>query len=282
MGSVEGTKFESIFMQDPIKAVVGKNKTIFHFQPGALIQGKSALTARVTGPWKNAGEETLDWSYFDEETIDCVLRFFHGRQYDVPRQSAMNTGNPEPELVLTELDAQEDTESGSPLATRSYTGDAIVLHAKVYSFAQHYLIDELQSFALTQMKDCFKPCLEEYSSSPQATSLSLVEAVRIIYSCTLSSDTNIDAARIALRSFIASSHEEFAHYLPQFQKETGDFMTELACELLAQLTLLQSSKADLQKTCEKKDGYLAEWRRCYYQLPSKQQNRFFFSGGRVP
>lgn len=132
------------------------------------------------------------------------------------------------------------------------------------------------------MKDCFKPCLEEYSSSPQATSLSLVEAVRIIYSCTLSSDTNIDAARIALRSFIASSHEEFAHYLPQFQKETGDFMTELACELLAQLTLLQSSKADLQKTCEKKDGYLAEWRRCYYQLPSKQQNRFFFSGGRVP
>ena len=125
------------------------------------------------------------------------------------------------------------------------------------------------------------PSLEEYSSSPQATSLCLLEAVRIIYNCTLSSDTNIDAARIALRSFIASSHEKFAHYLPQFRKETGDFMTELACELSAQLTRLQSSKDNLQKECDKKDGYLADWRRGYYRLSSKQQQNFF-CGGRVP
>ena len=110
-------------MQDPVKAVVGKNKTIFRIQPGALIQGTSALTARVTGPWKNAGEETLDWFHFDEEAIHCVLRFFYGGQYDAPWQSAMDTGNPEPERVLTELDTQD----GKLIGVRKPTSSACLL-----------------------------------------------------------------------------------------------------------------------------------------------------------
>ncbi|KAJ6128805.1 hypothetical protein N7471_010022 [Penicillium samsonianum] len=67
--------------------------------------------------------------------------------------------------MLTELDAEDDTETSLPPATRSYTGEAIVLHAKFYSFAHKYLVDELSSFAVTQMKACFEPCLAEHTPS---------------------------------------------------------------------------------------------------------------------
>lgn len=75
-------------MESPMKAVVGENKTIFYVHPSALMQGTSALTARVTGPWSNIGQQTLDWTDFDEETLECVLKFCYGRQYDVPWQSS--------------------------------------------------------------------------------------------------------------------------------------------------------------------------------------------------
>lgn len=38
----------------------------------------------VTRPQEAAGESTLDWSEFDEETIDCVLNLCYVRNYTVP------------------------------------------------------------------------------------------------------------------------------------------------------------------------------------------------------
>ncbi|KAJ5189390.1 hypothetical protein N7491_005723 [Penicillium cf. griseofulvum] len=246
MGSLDGKAFESIFKEVPRKAIVGKNKTIFYVQPGALLQGNSVLTARLTGPWKNAGPETLDWSVFDEETIDCVLRFCYGqRKYDIPWQSDIGKGESEPEPKLTEPDADTDAKTGTSLDTRSYTGDAIVLHAKVYSFGHQYLMEDLKSFAVTQMNGCFEPCLKECRSSPRATSLCLAEAVRIIYENTLSSNTKMDPARKELCAFIASSYENLSPYFAQFHEGTGNFMVDLARNLA---TLLQSFKNN-RKLC---------------------------------
>ena len=41
-------------------------------------------------------------------------------------------------------------------------GEAIVLHAKVYSFAHRYLAEDLEQYAIAQMKDFFEPFLKHY------------------------------------------------------------------------------------------------------------------------
>ncbi|KAJ5959512.1 uncharacterized protein N7479_006662 [Penicillium vulpinum] len=234
---------KSVFADAPMKAIVGKSKTIFYVHPGVLRQGISALTAMVAGPWHKAGEKVIDWSCFDEETINCVLGFCYGqRPYCIPWQSAINNGESVPESVLTKSDAEEDAEPKSSPTIRSYTGDAIVLHAKVYSFAHHYLVDDLQSFALMQMKDCFEPCLKEYSSSPKATCRCLADAIQIIYGNTFSSNNNVNPARKQISGFIAASYDKLSHYFAHFHEDTGTFMIDLAFELSR---LLQSMKADL-------------------------------------
>lgn len=73
---------ESIYRESPIKARVGKGKAILYVLPGPLIQDIPALTTIVAGPQEAAGGNTLDWSEFDEETIDCVLKFCYGRNLE--------------------------------------------------------------------------------------------------------------------------------------------------------------------------------------------------------
>lgn len=41
-------------------------------------------------------------------------------------------------------------------------GEAIVLHAKVYPFAHRYLAEDLEQYAIAQMKDLFEPFLKHY------------------------------------------------------------------------------------------------------------------------
>ncbi|KAJ6188512.1 hypothetical protein N7519_003420 [Penicillium mononematosum] len=232
-------------MESPMKAVVGKNKIIVYVHPSALMQGTSALTARVTGPWSNIGQQTLDWTDFDEETIECVLKFCYGRQYDLPWQSPPTKD----ESTIVERagsHAEHNAESGSELASWSYTGDAIVLHAKVYLFAHRYLVDALQQYALAQMKNCFGPFLEEYSTSP----------AQQFNTPSSSPESNMDPARKELCDFVADSHQRFSRHFVQFHEETGDFMVDLACNLAARITVLQSSNAYLATECQRRNAEL--------------------------
>ncbi|KAJ6128816.1 hypothetical protein N7471_010033 [Penicillium samsonianum] len=193
MSSMEEKSFHR---ESPIKAVVGESKTIFYVHPGALIQGTYALTARVTGSWKTAGQDSLDWSDFDEETIHCALKFCYDQNYTVPRGSNSSKGVParqEPE----QSSAEHNARSESSLIPPSHMGDAMVLHAKVYSFAHRYLVRDLQHYALVQMKGCFGPFLKEYN---RPRSVYLADTIRIIYGCTPRSDaTMMDPARYAMR-----------------------------------------------------------------------------------
>lgn len=140
-----------------------------------------------------------------------------------------------------------DATSSSSPTSRSYTGDAIVLHAKVYSFAQRYLVMDLQDYARVLMKDAFGPFLKEYGSSPYATSGSLADTIRIIYGSTLLSS---DLARKDLCDFIAASHEKFRNDFADFQEDTGDFMSDLA----STLSQLLSSKDAINREYQRKDA----------------------------
>ncbi|KAJ5383742.1 hypothetical protein N7517_001653 [Penicillium concentricum] len=213
----------------------------YSFYPQTIAQGRVwigpsldignkvvAEAARLTGPWNPAGQETLDWTDFDEETIDCVLKFCYFQDYNVPWKVPSVKEDPAQETSS----AEHNSKTGSSLADRTDTGNAIVLHAKVYSFALRYLVNGLQQYALAEMEDCFEPFLSEYCISPEATYPRLVDAIRIIYGTTPpSSIFGMDSARRKLCMFIATYHTHFRQYFNEFQEGTGEFMTDLACSL---------------------------------------------------
>lgn len=104
------------------------------------------------------------------------------------------------------------------------------------------------------MTDCFEPCIKELSISPRATSRCLAAAVRIIYGGTPSSKTGIDPARKKLCEFIVKSHEKFSSHFALFQRETGDFMTDLAHELVALIRLFKFEKQELERLCRRNEA----------------------------
>ncbi|KGO69176.1 hypothetical protein PITC_095890 [Penicillium italicum] len=231
MSLAEEEPFHSFYRETPIRAIVGESKAIFYVHPGALIQGKSALTARVTGPWKTAGQDTLDWSDFDEETVDCALKFCYAQKYIVPWELDPSKEDPTPQEPAPSS-AEHNAQSGSLKTRRSYAGEAVALHAKIYSFAHRYLVDDLQHYALGQMKDCLEPFLSDYRSSPSTSGVYLIDAIRVIYGTTPRLDSSVmDPARHALCDFVAASHEVFRFQFPDLHKGTGEFMVDLATKL---------------------------------------------------
>lgn len=51
------------------------------------------------------------------------------------------------------LIASLGSRSGSSHTSRSYKGEAIILHAKVYSFAHRYLAEDLEQYTIAQIKN---------------------------------------------------------------------------------------------------------------------------------
>ncbi|RAK98723.1 uncharacterized protein BO80DRAFT_503765 [Aspergillus ibericus CBS 121593] len=75
-----------LFAETPLSIRVGSNKKLYYVHPKALSSSSSsALHARVTGPWMNCGDGEIDWTDFDEQTIDCVLNFLYTGDYQAGR-----------------------------------------------------------------------------------------------------------------------------------------------------------------------------------------------------
>ncbi|KAJ5959511.1 uncharacterized protein N7479_006661 [Penicillium vulpinum] len=247
MELTEETPFQSMYSEKPIKAVVGGGKTIFYIHPGALLQGSSALTARVTGSWKTAGQETLDWSDFDEETMNCVLKFCYTREYNVPQHSCSSKGEAAPEKSAVSP-AEDNARSGSPPMGRNHNGEAIVIHAKVYSFAHRYLVGNLQDYALFQMRICLNALLGEHTISYCPNHIYIKDAIQIIYGSTISrEEIGMDPARRELCNFVATSPGDFRLHFVTPQEENGEFMVDLAFRLSGRLADFEYSNSVLEK-----------------------------------
>lgn len=70
--------------------IAGSAKSSYFVYPGALSWcKKSALNARVDGPWKpTEANGPIDWSEFDEQIVECVLSYLYTQDYYVPRLEA--------------------------------------------------------------------------------------------------------------------------------------------------------------------------------------------------
>lgn len=71
---------------------MGSDKTIYFIHPGVLSACKSSSAdVHVSGSWKDVGERAIDWTHFDEQTIECVLHYLYTGDYHVHVSGSENS-----------------------------------------------------------------------------------------------------------------------------------------------------------------------------------------------
>ncbi|PCG88590.1 Hypothetical protein PENO1_109330 [Penicillium occitanis (nom. inval.)] len=73
-----------MFKVPTIQAIAGRERTVYHVHPRALSScGSAAFRARTDEAWINGASEVIDWTDFDEQTIECFLCWLYTDDYDV-------------------------------------------------------------------------------------------------------------------------------------------------------------------------------------------------------
>lgn len=91
-------------MECPVKVLVGSDRRIYYVHPGVLSScnssSSSALNARVSERWKDTGDGMIDWTDFDERTVECVLSYLYTGDYYYcgprSRSTSESTASPSP------------------------------------------------------------------------------------------------------------------------------------------------------------------------------------------
>ncbi|KAJ5932933.1 hypothetical protein N7516_007422 [Penicillium verrucosum] len=87
MSSDSKTPSRSIFAKRPVKVVVGSDERVYYVHRGTL-EVHPAFDARLKAS-TDEYEEAIDWSGFDEQTIDCVLNFLYTAGYEAPQATSV-------------------------------------------------------------------------------------------------------------------------------------------------------------------------------------------------
>ncbi|KAF7516667.1 hypothetical protein PCG10_001995 [Penicillium crustosum] len=87
MSSDSKTPSKSIFAKPPVKIVVGSEEHVYYVHRGTL-EVHPAFDARLKAS-TDEYEEAIDWSGFDEQTIDCVLSFLYTAGYQAPQVTSV-------------------------------------------------------------------------------------------------------------------------------------------------------------------------------------------------
>ncbi|OQE19381.1 hypothetical protein PENFLA_c019G10144 [Penicillium flavigenum] len=78
---------KSIFAKPPVKIIVSSEERIYYAHRGTL-EAHPAFDARLKAS-TDEYEEAIDWSGFDEQTIDCVLSFLYTGGYQAPQATSV-------------------------------------------------------------------------------------------------------------------------------------------------------------------------------------------------
>lgn len=86
-----------MFAKRPIKVVAGSEEVVYYVHHGAL-EAHPAFETQI----KEATDDYMshiDWSAFDEQTVECVLSFLYTGGYEAPK-------------IAAEAEDAEDAEAG--------------------------------------------------------------------------------------------------------------------------------------------------------------------------
>ncbi|KAJ5854872.1 hypothetical protein N7534_007415 [Penicillium rubens] len=101
---------KSIFAKRPVKIVVGSDERVYYVHRGTL-EVHPSFDARLKAS-TDEYEEAIDWSGFDEQTIDCVLNFLYSGGYQAPQATsvAAEDGEADAGEEATAQDGEEQEE----------------------------------------------------------------------------------------------------------------------------------------------------------------------------
>ncbi|CAP86525.1 Pc20g11960 [Penicillium rubens Wisconsin 54-1255] len=85
---------KSIFAKRPVKIVVGSDERVYYVHRGTL-EVHPSFDARLKAS-TDEYEEAIDWSGFDEQTIDCVLNFLYSGGYQAPQATSVAAEDEQP------------------------------------------------------------------------------------------------------------------------------------------------------------------------------------------
>ncbi|GLB09929.1 hypothetical protein AtubIFM57258_005861 [Aspergillus tubingensis] len=269
------SQYARIFREPPIQVIVGSAKSSYYVHPEALSWCKnSALSARIEGPWRQHGDESpIDWSDFDEQTVECVLSYLYTQDYYVPQLESVPDDSCkidddcevptriEPSTPESVPDDQETInrpltplsrclKAGLP-ADNNHTaagactyraspnpddrlGAEILIHAKVYCFAHRFCIRELEDFALQRLTKV----LIIIDAETVAVFPYLADAIRVVYDSTPGASFQYNPARKLLSQYVALNYTRLeSESFDQIMAEGGEFMVDLSHKLARRLNM---------------------------------------------
>ncbi|KAE8309788.1 hypothetical protein BDV41DRAFT_567103 [Aspergillus transmontanensis] len=205
-----------------------------------LLVLKDDVTFKAASIYKeNGGDGPIDWTDFDEETVECVLSYFYVQDYCVP------SSEPEQPSVCQ---SSEVTKGGLTQRKLENSDDGpaveIVLHAKVYCFAHRFLISDLESFALQRLTQVL------VAVDPRKDNLFpyLADAVRVVYNSTPGAQLQVNPARKLLSQYVALNYTVLANdQIMQLLDEGGEFLADLSQKLARRLTASDTETQSMRK-----------------------------------
>ncbi|KAF4767080.1 hypothetical protein HAV15_009106 [Penicillium sp. str.  len=277
-------QFPSTFKDCPLQVIAGPQKTIYYIHPGVLsLCGSPVLKTRVNDQWiKNGTSGAIDWTEFDEDTVECVLSYLYIEDYDVrgrtfvgeqidegndddhiARQAFLSTLVPDSKVLneapserpLTPLSRclqaglpAETMQTAAaafmkvPIACDKGLGDIALMHAKVYCFAHQFLFSRLEDLALQRLTQLLLKC--ETPTDPFF--LGLTDAIRLVYDSTPNSKLN-DPARELLSQYVALKYTILSEEsLRALIAEGGDFMIDVTRKLTRRISMSGTSTQSLE------------------------------------
>ncbi|PWY82688.1 hypothetical protein BO83DRAFT_414210 [Aspergillus eucalypticola CBS 122712] len=265
------SQYARIFRKPPIQVIVGSAKVPYYVHPEALSWCKnSALSAQIEGPWRQHGDESpIDWSDFDEQTVECVLSYLYTQDYYVPQLEVAPDDSCESKDDCKEPIVSESTPDNQKLPNRPLTplgrcleaglpanksltaagtctdeaiqyfndsrGAEILIHAKVYCFAHRYCIRELEVFALQRLTKS----LLILDADEEAVFSYVADAIRVVYGSTPGAYLQDNPARKLLSQYVAIYYTLFTllgcESFDRVMAEGGDFVVDLSHKLARRL-----------------------------------------------
>jgi hypothetical protein len=201
----------------------------------------------------------------------------------------------------TSLSVEHDPTTGgnSSQAMHDDAPSELLVHAKVYSFAHRYFVDDLKQFVLRRLKQILTIIQKkQLGFCPQ-----LAESISFVYDATFASSAREDPARNLFSQFVALNYTAmYGSRLKRLLIEGGPFPADLCWKLARRLMSnpleerinelttayesLQAEVADEKKEIQRLTRELQEWddwnssqppkrRR---SIPSRNNNTFAFWG----
>lgn len=148
----------------------------------------------------------------------------------------------------------EDSFAQSNREGQGSLGNAVLLHARVYSFAHRFFVDELKQFALRRLMDV----LTQANDTPECLFPYLTEAICHVYDKTPPTDFGEDPAEKFFSQFVALNYTTFtSEDLDSLITQGGEFSLDISHKLARRLitsdACIKSLENEVRKLQEKSE-----------------------------